>query len=722
MTFEATGDYYLWNPPTGAKNINFDLMGGQGGRSGGQGGRLTGSLTAVPTALYIYVGGAGAQGSGAAGGFNGGGTAGTGRGDEGSGGGATDLRTTTLLNDRIAVAAGGGGSGGFSGGNGGSAGGLTGSAGTSGQGQGGAGATQTAGGNGGYPNGGSWGITGDFGLGGTGGSSSTSGGGGGGGGYYGGGGGGADVDSCCSNAGGGGGGSSWAHTVQTTSVSHTSGYRAGAGVAIITYSMPPTVTTFAATSTLTKATSVTYNLVFNESVTGLTNTDILMTGSTATCTTVAVAGSGTTYTVTVSGCGVGTLKVLLVANSVTGVLAGPAVEKTAADVVIERTAPTVTVTAPSSPNSAASLQYAISFSEPIAGLAVDDFTVAGANCTIGALSGSAASYTLQVTNCEDAAQVQLAMAINSVSDLASNAGPVAAPTIGAVLIDRTAPSVTWSTAAATSFVSPAFEITFTESVSGIAVGDFLMIGAATDCVLSVQETTPGTKFAILTSGCSDGSVQVLINTGSYTDAFGNSGPTRVSASAVTTKVAQPTPTPTPTPAATSTPTPTTSSTPVPTPTQAPSSSPAPTSSAEPIAVPAPGSEPPAPPQTPIETPIQIPSQTPVQAPATTVDLEKPVVEAGKVLVAAQPARTTYLFNESIQPVAEQVIESPIDYEKYEPQITVDNPTAPKPIVSSVNWQLYGSLALGLASVSLAAVGIIRGVRQLRTRRLVRRFA
>ena len=93
VTFEYSGDYYLWSPPTGARNISFDLAGGQGGRSGGQGGRVTGSLVNPPTALYIYVGGAGAQGSAAAGGFNGGGAAGSGRGDEGSGGGATDIRT-----------------------------------------------------------------------------------------------------------------------------------------------------------------------------------------------------------------------------------------------------------------------------------------------------------------------------------------------------------------------------------------------------------------------------------------------------------------------------------------------------------------------------------------------------------------------------------------------------------------------------------------------------
>ena len=39
LTFDATGDYYLWTPPTGARNITFDLMGAQGGKTGGLGGR-----------------------------------------------------------------------------------------------------------------------------------------------------------------------------------------------------------------------------------------------------------------------------------------------------------------------------------------------------------------------------------------------------------------------------------------------------------------------------------------------------------------------------------------------------------------------------------------------------------------------------------------------------------------------------------------------------------
>ena len=231
ITFDSTGDYYLWTPPTGARNISFDLMGAQGGRTGGLGGRVQGSFVTPPASLYIYVGGAGLSGAGAAGGFNGGGAAGGSRGDEGSGGGATDIRSTTSLNDRIAVAAGGGGTGGFFGGAGGAGGGLTGNAGTSGQGQGGSAGSPSAGGNGGSPNGGTWGTSGGLGIGGTGGTSSTSGGGGGGGGYYGGGSGGVSQDSApqADGVGGGGGGSSWAGGTGVTGGAFTSGTTTGNG-------------------------------------------------------------------------------------------------------------------------------------------------------------------------------------------------------------------------------------------------------------------------------------------------------------------------------------------------------------------------------------------------------------------------------------------------------------------------------------------------------------
>ncbi len=523
VTFNYSGDYYLWSPPTGAKNLTFDLAGAQGGRSGGQGGRVTGSLTSVPTALYIYVGGSGLQGSGVAGGFNGGGTAGSGRGDEGSGGGATDIRTTTALTDRVAIAAGGGGSGGYSGGIGGSGGGLIGNSGTSGQGQGGAGATASGGGSGGYPNGGSWGSNGTSGQGGSGGTSSVSGGGGGGGGYFGGGGGGADVDTCCSNAGGGGGGSSFAHSTLTASATHTTGYRAGAGVAIISYSIPPTVVNFASATALTNAESLTYSLSFSEPVTGLSGSDFAPTG-TATCSQLTVAGAGADYTVTASSCTVGSYTLALNAATVSGALPGPPSAVTADQVVIERTKALAEFTAPTSPTNAQTHTYNLAFSETVTGLNTDDLEVSGQGCVVDAITGEATSWAVTVTGCLDGQTVALSIKADAVADAAGNLGPELAVVAAPVEVNRSAPLANWTAGVAETHSQPEFELSLEGPVTGLELADFENLDPASTCLLTLTKATVGEVYAITATDCSFGDIQLKLRAGSYQDELGNLGP------------------------------------------------------------------------------------------------------------------------------------------------------------------------------------------------------
>ena len=243
VVFEYTGSGQYFDVPFDAVNLTFELSGGSGGR-GGNGGRVIGEFLRAPSELWVHVGGAGAVSAEAAGGFNGGGRAGGSRGNEGSGGGASDIRTGEDLSHRIVVA--GGGGGGYSGAAGGIGGNVIAANGGSGQGSGGTGGSETTGGDGGASNGGSASLPGAFGVGGTGGTSWNAGGGGGGGGWYGGGGGGADSDSCCSDAGGGGGGSSYADAELTDAIQHQAGVQSGAGRVIIRYQIAAKVTAFTA--------------------------------------------------------------------------------------------------------------------------------------------------------------------------------------------------------------------------------------------------------------------------------------------------------------------------------------------------------------------------------------------------------------------------------------------------------------------------------------------
>ncbi len=248
-TFHYTGAQQSFKVPTGVTKIavvargaagaGFSYKGSYGTRSYfGRGGRVYAVIPVRPgETLYVDVGG---QGS-ATGGFNGGGSPGRSPSEGGGygGGGASDVREGgDTLQDRILVAAGGGGQGygfynrsAFGGKGGGATGGNGGSAYSSGYaGGGGAGGMQRQGGSGGVggeasgsPENGAPGNPGASGAGGNGGQGGYNpspsgyndggGGGGGGGGYYGGGGGGGGSAAYASlygsPGGGGGGGSSY---------------------------------------------------------------------------------------------------------------------------------------------------------------------------------------------------------------------------------------------------------------------------------------------------------------------------------------------------------------------------------------------------------------------------------------------------------------------------------------------------------------------------------
>ena len=223
-----------------ATSVTIDAQGGQGGNSsmagvGGMGGRVQATLAITEgQMLAVFVGNVGTAGTtvGGAGGFNGGGNGGayTTAQAGGGGGGATDIRLGGVdLASRVIVAGGGGGgatcsdvanTGGLGGGPIGGVGPTACAQPTSPAEPG----TQTAGGAGGVYPGYTAGTAGTSGVGGL--AATDNGGGGGGGGYFGGGG---------ASWGGGAGGSSYTDPVKATAVTHSQGFRAGAGQVIITW-------------------------------------------------------------------------------------------------------------------------------------------------------------------------------------------------------------------------------------------------------------------------------------------------------------------------------------------------------------------------------------------------------------------------------------------------------------------------------------------------------
>ena len=542
ITFPYTGDSYIWSPPSDVRSMSISLAGAQGGRAGGNGARATATFKAVPTTpLYIFVGGQGSTGSGAAGGYNGGGAAGSGHNDEGSGGGATDIRTSPFLTDRIAVAGGGGGTGGWVGGVGAPGSGTTGVQGGNGQGIGGGGGTAVAGGAGGASNGSQTtpGSAGGLGVGGAGGRANTpsslvAGGGGGGGGYFGGGGGGADTDSSGTDGGGGGSGSSFINATRFSTPVYIAGFQSANGAASISYNFGPTVTYFSGPTSPSKATIPVFNIAFGQSVTGLTADDFIISGSAQGCYISTLTGSGANYAASVAGCTDGTISLTLKVDTVFGNAIGPVRTYSTTSITLDRTVPEVG-SLTKQPSSNALIVYKAIFSEPVTGLVADntDWLVKGNGCVIQSMTGSGSQYTITISNCVDGDLAGLVLNSLAVQDAAGNIGPSLVNQTGVTKIDTTAPilRVTDVTAPGAAGL-PIWVFDSEEPATGMSSDKFTFSGTATSCVMNYAVLRENLGWQISLSGCGVGSTQVTLASNSVTDSSGNTGPTLALASNV----------------------------------------------------------------------------------------------------------------------------------------------------------------------------------------------
>ena len=330
---------------------------------------------------------------------------------------------------------------------------------------------------------------------------------------------------------------------------------AGASAAATTLTLDrvaPTVSSFtSAVSTPTNSTSIAYTLTFSESVTGIAAGDFSNAGTATGCTFTPSAASGSSVTVTVTTCSTtGTLQPQLALGSIADPAGntGPASASAASvTLTLDRVLPTVSAftSAVGSPTNATSIAYSLTLSENVTGLAAGDFNNAGTatGCTFSPSAATATGgtpITLTITNCGTSGTLQPRLAANGVTDSAGNTGPASASAATITLtLDRVAPSVSAFTSAVatpTNSTSIVYSLTFAESVTGIAAGDFANAGTATGCTFtpSAATATGGTPITVTVTTCSTtGTLQPRLAIGSVTDAVGNTGPA-AAATATTT--------------------------------------------------------------------------------------------------------------------------------------------------------------------------------------------
>ena len=524
LSFDYSGDYYYWTPPAGINSLHFDVYGAQGGRSGGRGGWVSGDLQTFTTPLYIYVGGAGGQGNAAAGGFNGGGIAGSGHADAGSGGGATDLRLSTSLADRIVVAGGGGGMGGWIGGAGGPGGLTIATAGTKGSvnGTAGGGGTQTSGGTAGLGVTTGNGTAGSLATGGTGGNGSVAGGGGGGGGFFGGGGGGSDSVSGGNDGAGGGGGSSFATLALTSNITHQAGAKVGNGQVYLRYTFAPTVTSFFSTGHSVTNNSTDYRISFDQYTYGVDVEDFVISGSAASgCFINNLYGDGYVYQFQVVGCANGQLNLSLRANSIYGATAGPAVTANASATQVDNVNPGFRITSPTGPTNAEILKFQVIADEPFSNPGPNAFTTAGSGCQIvNWPMTSDSGMEVWVSGCHSGAFASLYLLPNTVRDNNANLGPNNMVGSQPVQLDRDAPTVAEIIAESPMADLVPYRVTFNEPVKGLDANSFAITGDG--CTLSKLDGG-GRQYQLWLNGCTE-SPTLAIKANAATDEAGNKGP------------------------------------------------------------------------------------------------------------------------------------------------------------------------------------------------------
>ncbi|KQM80956.1 HYR domain-containing protein [Agromyces sp. Leaf222] len=283
---------------------------------------------------------------------------------------------------------------------------------------------------------------------------------------------------------------------------------------------------------------IVFEVEFSEPVTGFENTDVVLSGS-ANPTTAVLSGAGASYTVEVSGMSANGLVVAEVVVAAAEDAAGNLSEaSTSVDNEVtfqydegDVTAPTVTIeqgVAQADPTGASPIVFEVEFSEPVTGFTNTDVVLSGsANPTTAAVSGTGASYTVEVSGMSANGLVVAEVVAAAAEDAAGNLSEASTSVDNEVTfagVDEVAPTVTIEQGAAQADptgTSPiVFEVVFSEPVSGFGPADVVLSGSANPTTAVVSGTAA--NYTVEVSGMSaDGLVIAEVVAGAAEDLAGN---------------------------------------------------------------------------------------------------------------------------------------------------------------------------------------------------------
>ena len=177
------------------------------------------------------------------------------------------------------------------------------------------------------------------------------------------------------------------------------------------------------TDNITNATSLVFDVTFDETVTGFTASDLTTLGSATGCTIGAPAGTGAAYTVTVSGCSVGTVILRLAAGAVTNTSGGVNDQADGPIVTIDRAGPNVTINqAPAQPDPTGSspIQFNVVFSDGVHVRCFDVVITGTAAGRRSRVTGGGSLYVVSITGMTTVGTVIASIAAGATTGLAGN--------------------------------------------------------------------------------------------------------------------------------------------------------------------------------------------------------------------------------------------------------------------------------------------------------------
>ncbi len=285
----------------------------------------------------------------------------------------------------------------------------------------------------------------------------------------------------------------------------------------------------------TGETSVDYTVNFSEPVSEIdaSDFDLTMTGTVTGLVTEVSSATGTSVTVTVSSVtGTGTLRLNVAASATLTDAAGNALSGGYSggevyDVDHDFAVVTSIGRTSASPSKAATVDFAVTFSEAVTGVDLNDFALAfsgTASGTISNVSGSGLSYTVTVGSISGDGTLGLNLVDDdSIIDAAST--PLGGVGVGdgsfagdVYTIDQTGPSVGISSAAGdpTNQSPISVALSFSEPVLDFKVGDILVSGGTL-----ANFTGSGADYSVELSPAGDGTLTVDVGGAVASDAAGN---------------------------------------------------------------------------------------------------------------------------------------------------------------------------------------------------------